>query len=103
MIQKRYGKKREKKESPPKKNESRLQVSANGREAKMPWAELGPASQPDPFLQNSAWGEVRPAQLLRPTRANYDRGPAHSNPQLQNHTWASHVVHCPTRPIPAQQ
>ena len=61
-IQKIYGKKREKKESPPKKNESRLQVSRNGREAKMPWAELGPASQPGPFLQNSTWGEVRIAK-----------------------------------------
>ena len=46
MIHKIYGKKREKKESPPKKIESRLQVSTNGREAKMPWAELAPASQP---------------------------------------------------------
>ena len=57
MIQKIYGKKREKKESPPKKNESRLQVSRNGRGAKMPWAELGPASQTGPFLQNSTWGK----------------------------------------------
>ena len=57
MIQKMYGKKREKKESPPKRIESILQVSTKGRGATMPWAELGPASQPGPFLQNSTRGK----------------------------------------------
>ena len=59
MIQKIYGKKREKKESPPKRIESILQVSTKGRGATMPWAGLGP-TRPIPAKLNL--GEVRIAK-----------------------------------------
>ena len=61
MIQKMYGKKREKKESPPKKNESRLQVSTKGRGA---LGRAGTSIPTRPIPAKLNLGEVRPVAQL---------------------------------------